>query len=116
MSLTNREIADLFERIANLLEIKGESVHRYLAYANAAESIRALPRDLRAIAAEGGLTDIPKIGKTLAAKIEELLDTGKLEFYDKLAAEIPPSLVEVMRINGVGAKKSPPVLGTASTR
>ncbi len=106
MSLSNRDIADLFERIANLLEIKGESVHRYLAYANAAESIRALPRDLRAIAAEGGLTDIPKIGKTLAAKIEELLDTGKLEFYDKLAAEIPPSLVEVMRINGVGAKKA----------
>lgn len=106
MSLSNRDIADLFERIANLLEIKGESVHRYLAYANAAESIRDLARDLRAIAAEGGLTDIPKIGKTLAAKIEELLNTGKLEFYEKLAAEIPPSLVEVMRINGVGAKKA----------
>lgn len=106
MSLTNREIADIFERVANLLEIKGESIHRYLAYSNAAESIRDLPRDLRAIAAEGTLTDIPKIGKTLAAKIEEMLDTGKLEFYEKLAQEFPHTLIDVMRINGVGAKKA----------
>ncbi|HRL11045.1 MAG TPA: DNA polymerase/3'-5' exonuclease PolX [Aggregatilineales bacterium] len=106
MTLTNRDIADLFERIGNLLEIKGESVHRWLAYTNAAESIRELSRDLRAIAAEGTLTDIPKVGKTLAAKIEELLDTGHLEFYDRLTAEIPASLVDVMHINGIGAKKA----------
>jgi DNA polymerase (family 10) len=106
MTLTNKDIADLFERIGNLLEIKGEPVHRFLAYTNAAESIRGLSRDLRAIAAEGTLTDIPKIGKTLAAKIEEILDTGHLEFYDKLTAEIPASLVDIMHINGIGAKKA----------
>lgn len=71
MTLTNRDIADLFERISDLLEIKGEIIHRVLSYRRASESIRDVPRDLRVIAREGGLTDIPGIGKTLAEKIEE---------------------------------------------
>lgn len=106
MSLTNREIAEIFANIADMLQIKGESVHRYLAYQRAAETIRDLPRDLHAIAAEGTLTDLPNIGKTLAEKIEEMLNTGGLTFYDKLAAEIPPGLVAIMRVNGVGPKKA----------
>src|SRR5690606_27249167 len=55
---------------------------------------------------EGGLTELPNIGKTLAEKIEEMLNTGELEFYNRLAQEIPPSLVDVMHINGVGPKKA----------
>ncbi len=106
MSLTNGQIADVFETVADLLQIKGEIVHRVLSYRRAAESIRELPRDVRAIAADGSLTDIPNIGKTLAEKIEELLATGELDFYNRLAAEIPPGLVEVMRVNGVGPKKA----------
>lgn len=106
MTLTNRDIADLFERISDLLEIKGEIIHRVLSYRRASESIRDVPRDLRVIAREGGLTDIPGIGKTLAEKIEELLETGKLEFYEKLTAEIPATLVDVMRVTGVGPKKA----------
>lgn len=106
MTLTNSEIANLFERIADLLEIKGEIIHRVLSYRRAGESLQELPRDLRSIAAEGKLTEIPGIGKTLAEKIEELLETGKLEFYEKLTTEIPATLVDVMRVTGVGPKKA----------
>ena len=81
MRITNREIAQLFENIADLLQIKGESIHRVLAYRNGSEAIRDLPRDLNAIHEEGNLTEIPGIGKTLAEKIEEILTTGKTEIY-----------------------------------
>ncbi len=106
MSLTNREIADLFEKVATMLEIKGEIIHRVLSYRRAGETIRELPRDLHAIAAEGTLTDIPGIGDTLAAKITEMLETGKLQFYEKLSGEVPVGLVDVVHINGVGPKKA----------
>lgn len=106
MALSNREIASLFETIADMLQIKGEIVHRVMAYRNAAESIREQPRDLRALAAEGALETIPGVGKIIAEKILELLDSGKLDFYEKLSAEIPPGVVEVLRVNGVGPKRA----------
>jgi DNA polymerase (family 10) len=106
VALTNRDIAEMFETVADMLQIKGEVIHRVLAYRNAGAAIRDLPRDLRAIATEGGLTDIPNIGETLATKINEMLETGKLQFYEKLAQDIPPTLVQVLRINGVGPKKA----------
>lgn len=106
MQMTNREIAQLFENIADLLQIKGESIHRILAYRNAGETIRDLPRDLNAIYAEGKLTEIQGIGKTLAEKIEELLTTGQLEFWTRLSEDVPPSLLDVLHINGVGPKKA----------
>ncbi|MFW5691102.1 MAG: DNA polymerase/3'-5' exonuclease PolX [Chloroflexota bacterium] len=104
--LTNREIADIFQTISDMLELKGEVVHRYLSYRRAAETVRELPRDLRAVAAEGRLTDLPNIGKTLAEKITEMLETGKLEFYEGLRAEIPDGVVAMMHVNGVGPKKA----------
>jgi DNA polymerase (family X) len=104
--ITNREIADTFETVADMLQIKGENIHRVLAYRNAAESIRQYPRNLEVVSAEGTLTDIPYVGDTLAEKISEMLETGRLEFYERLAAEIPPGLVEIVHINGVGPKKA----------
>jgi DNA polymerase (family X) len=106
MSLSNREIAEIFETISDMLQLKGESLHRYLAYRRAGETIRELARDLHAIAAEGTLNDLPNIGKTLAEKINEMLETGQLEFYEKLKAEIPQGVVQIMNINGVGPKKA----------
>ena len=103
--MNNREIAELFEKIADMLAIRGDNFNRIIAYRNGAESIRALPRDLSAIRDEGALTDIPGIGKTLAEKITEMLDTGKLAFYERLAVEIPPSLLDLLQIEGVGPKK-----------
>ncbi|MCY3833569.1 MAG: DNA polymerase/3'-5' exonuclease PolX [Chloroflexi bacterium] len=106
MSLSNREIADIFERCADMLQIRGDNIHRVLSYRRASESIRAVPRDLRVISGEGGLTELSYIGKTIAAKIDEMLETGELEFYNRLKAEIPEGLVDIMHINGVGPKKA----------
>jgi len=103
--MTNREIAELFAKVADMLAIRGDQIHRILAYRRAAENIRELGRDLAAVRAAGELTSIPGIGATLAAKIEELLDTGRLAFYEKLAQEIPPTLVELLRVEGLGPKR-----------
>mgnify|MGYP005840675151 CR=1 FL=1 len=105
-TLSNRDIANIFDNVADMLEIRGDVIHRVLSYRRAAETVRDLPRDVRAVAAEDGLENLPNIGKTLAAKITEMLETGHLEFYDRLAQEIPPGLVNVMRVNGVGPKKA----------
>ena len=105
-ALSNRQIADIFDTIADMLSLKGEIIHRVLAYRRVAESIRDLPRDLHAIAAEGRLQDIPDVGKVIAEKLTELLDTGRMEFYERLKEEIPAGLVDVLRVNGVGPKKA----------
>ena len=81
--MKNREVVELFSRVADMLAIRGDQIHRILAYRKAAESIDALGRDVNVIFAEGKLTEIPGIGDTLAAKIEEMLTTGRLVFYDK---------------------------------
>jgi DNA polymerase (family X) len=103
--MNNREIAATFARIADLLSIRGDQFHRINAYRRAAESIEDLGRDLNQVYEEGGLTDIPGIGKTLAEKIKEMLTTGGLVFYEKLAEEVPPSLLEMLRVDGLGPKR-----------
>ena len=103
--MRNREVVELFSRVADMLAIRGDQIHRILAYRKAAESIEALGRDINVVYAEGKLTDIPGIGETLAAKIEEMLTTGRLEFYEKLAREIPPGLVDMLRVEGLGPKR-----------
>lgn len=103
--MRNREVVDIFSQIADMLAIRGDQIHRILAYRKAAESIDALGRDINAVYAEGKLTTIPGIGDTLAAKIEEMLTTGRLAFYDKLAKEIPPGLVDLLRVEGLGPKR-----------
>ncbi len=106
MSLSNREIADIFARCADMLQIRGDNIHRVLSYRRAAETIRAVPRDLRVISDEGALTDLSYIGKTIAAKIDEMLETDQLDFYERLKADVPEGLVDIMHINGVGPKKA----------
>lgn len=78
--MRNREIADTFATVADMLAIRGDQIHRVLAYRRAAESISDLGRDIHQVYEAGALTEIPGIGKTLADKIEEMLTTGKLEF------------------------------------
>lgn len=103
--MNNREVAELFETLANMLAIRGDQIHRVLAYRRAGENIRELGRDINQIAVEGALTSIPGVGATLASKIEEMLATGRLEFYEKLSAEIPPTLVDMLRVEGLGPKR-----------
>jgi DNA polymerase (family 10) len=104
--LTNDEIARVFENIGDLLEIKGESVYRVISYRRAAESIRAQGRRLEDLQKEGRLKEIPGVGEAIAAKIEELLTTGRLAFYEDLAGEVPPGLIDVLKVSGVGPKKA----------
>ncbi|MGD8856093.1 MAG: helix-hairpin-helix domain-containing protein, partial [Chloroflexota bacterium] len=103
--MNNRDIAQIFEQIADMLAIRGDQIHRVLAYRRAAENIRELDRDLGSLRSEGDLTDLPGIGKALADKIEEMLDTGRLAYFERLAGEIPPSLVEMLQVEGLGPKR-----------
>ncbi|MBK8932960.1 MAG: DNA polymerase/3'-5' exonuclease PolX [Chloroflexi bacterium] len=103
--MRNREIADTFATVADMLAIRGDQIHRVLAYRRAAESISDLGRDIHQVYEAGALTEIPGIGKTLADKIEEMLTTGKLEFFERLAQEVPPTLVEMLRVEGLGPKR-----------
>ena len=103
--MNNREIATMFEQVADMLAIRGDSFHRILAYRKGAESIRGLGRDVNVVHAAGELEQITGIGSTLASKIDEMLTTGRLEFYEKLATEVPPQLTELLRVEGLGPKK-----------
>lgn len=103
--MRNREIADTFATVADMLAIRGDQIHRVLAYRRAAESISDLGRDIHQVYEAGALTEIPGIGKTLADKIEEMLTTGKLEFFERLSQEVPPTLVEMLRVEGLGPKR-----------
>ncbi len=103
--MNNRQIAQTFSDVADMLSIRGDNIHRVLAYRRAAEAVENLSRDINQVYAEGTLTEISGIGQTLADKIEEMLTTGRLEFYDRLAQEIPPSLVEMLKVDGLGPKR-----------
>jgi DNA polymerase (family 10) len=105
MTMTNGEVARTFDSVADLLSIRGDQIHRILAYRRAAENIRVLAQDINEISAQGRLTEIPGIGDTLADKINEMLSTGRLAFFDRLAQEYPPSLAELLRVEGLGPKK-----------
>jgi DNA polymerase (family 10) len=102
---TNRQLADIFTTIGDMLEIKGEVIYKILAYRKAADSLNDLGRDVNDIWREGRLTEIPGVGKAIAEKIDELLSTGQLEFLEKLKREIPEGLVEVLAVPDLGPKK-----------
>lgn len=102
---SNNDLAAIFERIASLLEIKGEVVFKIRAYTRAAESLRSLAEDVKTVAAEGRLDEIPGVGKAISEKIQELLETGRLGFLDKLEGEVPPSLLEMIEVPDLGPRK-----------
>jgi DNA polymerase (family 10) len=104
--MENRELAETLEAIGDLLEIKGEVVYKVLAYRKAAESIRSQSRAVQDLWREGELRSIPGVGEALATKIDELLRTGKLKFFEELKREVPVTLVEVLRVGDVGPKKA----------
>jgi DNA polymerase (family 10) len=99
------QIADLFESIAQMLELKGENVFKIRAYQNAARTLETYTGDLATAAAENRLGDIAGIGKAIADKITELIATGQLAYYETLKAEFPPGVFEMFELQGVGPKK-----------
>jgi DNA polymerase (family 10) len=102
--VTNAEIAAALEELGVLYELDGAVKYRVLAYGTAAKAIRESPVSVAELAAAGRATEIPGVGKTLAEKIEALLETGEIPAAVKLKAKFPPTLIEVTRVPGVGAK------------
>ena len=102
--LSNREVADILLQIADMLEIKGEVVYKSLAYRRAAQNIVDLGRDVNEVWAEGKLREIPGVGEALAKKLDELLSTGRMQYFEELQEEVPPGVVSLLAIPEVGPK------------
>jgi len=98
-------VAEILLEIGTLLELKGENPFKTRAYANAARTIDSLSEPLVKMVAENRLGEIKGIGEALEKKITELVQTGKLAYYDELKASIPPGLIEMLEIPGLGPKK-----------
>ncbi|MEQ8210948.1 MAG: DNA polymerase/3'-5' exonuclease PolX [Lacipirellulaceae bacterium] len=105
--MTNRDIAAVFDQIADLLEFQSANPFRVRAYRNGARKIGDLSQPLAALAeSDEGLTSIDGIGKDLAEKITTLLKTGSLPMLDELLAEIPPTVLAILRVPGLGPKRA----------
>jgi DNA polymerase (family 10) len=105
--VTNADIASVFDHVADLIEYQGGNVFRVRAYRTAARTIGAMVESLASVRADAArtLTDLEGIGGDLAAKIETLLDTGKLPLLEELQAAVPAVVFELMRVPGLGPKK-----------
>ena len=104
--MRNAEIADAFEELASLYELDGAVVYRVVAYRNAAKAIREAGVSVEEMAKQGRVDELSGVGKTIAEKIDALLETGSIPSADKLKAKIPAGLVEVTRIPGLGPKRA----------
>jgi DNA polymerase (family 10) len=103
----NPQIARVFEEVADVLEIQNANPFRIRAYRNAVRTVEGQATPLRRMVEEGRpLTELPGIGKEMAAHIKEMVETGTLGFRDELLAEVPRSLIELMRLPGLGPKKA----------
>ncbi|UJS17167.1 MAG: DNA polymerase/3'-5' exonuclease PolX [Candidatus Jettenia sp.] len=102
--MKNHEIAALFERIANVLELKGENAFRINSYRKAARILGDVTEDIEILAREGKLKDIPGIGESMAEKIMEYIHTGKMSKYDEVMKEISEETITLMQIPGLGPK------------
>ncbi|OGS56888.1 MAG: hypothetical protein A3K60_01685 [Euryarchaeota archaeon RBG_19FT_COMBO_56_21] len=101
--MDNRGIAEVFDEIADLLDLQGVAF-KPVAYRRAARNIESMEEDISDLAARNTLEDIPGVGKAMAKKIEELVRTGKLGYLDELRSEVPKGLVELLRVPDVGPK------------
>jgi DNA polymerase (family 10) len=103
-SLTNGDLARIFHEIGDMLEVKGELVFKTVAYHRAADAIGRSPVDLVAAYRSGNPPKVPGVGQAISDKITELVTTGRMTFHEKLRAEVPPSLVGLLRIPGLGPR------------
>jgi DNA polymerase (family X) len=105
-TMRNGEIAEAFEELASLYELDGAVVYRVVAYRNAAKAIREAGVSVADMAREGRADQLAGVGKTIAEKIDALLETGSIPSADKLKARIPSGLIAVTRIPGLGPKRA----------
>lgn len=102
--MRNMEVAWAFSETANLMEIAGEDGFRSRAYRQAARAIADLDEDIEELSAQGRLREIPGIGRELEKKINQLLATGSFPAYDRLREKVPPGLVAMLELPGLGVK------------
>ena len=105
--MDNEVIARRFYRLAALMELRGDDPFRWRSYRNAAEAIEVWPTPLKDIAEQegvAGLQTIPGVGKAIAGKVIELLQRGSFDAWDRLTAETPESVLDLMEIPGIGPK------------
>jgi len=102
--MKSSDVAKVFQDVADLLELKGENPFKIRAYQKAARSIEHLPVEIEQLTAEKRLMEIPGVGEAITKKIDELVTTGRLEYYEKLKAEFPQGLSTLLDIPGIGPK------------
>lgn len=105
--MDNQEIARRFNRMASLMEIRGEDSFRVRSYRMAAEAIETWPTPLKDVGAKegaAGLQEIPGVGKAIAGKILELIESGTFDAWERLTTETPETILDLMEIPGIGPK------------
>lgn len=103
---SNTELAQVFQTLADYLALDGESLYRVLAYEKAAALFQEHPVSIAELAAGGRLRELPGIGDTIEKKVIEYMDTGQIALLEKLRQRYPEGLLEVMRLPGMGPKKT----------
>lgn len=102
--ISNAEMARIFNEIGDMLEILGEVVYKAVAYRRVADAVERYPDDVAALFRRGEPPKLPGAGEALTAKLAELAETGTLGYHDRLRAQVPDGLLEILRIPGVGPK------------
>jgi DNA polymerase (family 10) len=102
--ISNAELARIFNEIGDMLEILGEVVYKAVAYRRVADAVERYPDDVAALFRRGEPPKLPGAGPALNQKLAELSETGSLEYHDRLRAQVPDGLLEILRIPGVGPK------------
>ncbi|MDP9270511.1 MAG: helix-hairpin-helix domain-containing protein, partial [Chloroflexota bacterium] len=102
--ISNSELARIFNEIGDMLEILGEVVYKAVAYRRVADAIERWPEDVAARYRAGDPPKVPGAGAALSTKLAELANTGQLEYYDRLRAQVPSGLLDMLRIGGVGPR------------
>jgi len=103
--MKNLLVANILYQIADLLDLKGENFFKTRAYRMAAQIIEVMDEDIEDLTKEDRLVEIQGIGEALAKKIKEIVETGKLEYFERLKKEIPQGLINLLNIPGLGPKK-----------
>jgi DNA polymerase (family X) len=102
--ISNAELARIFNEIGDMLEILGEVVYKAVAYRRVADAVERYPDDVASLFRRGESPKLPGAGAALTAKLAELSETGRLEYHDRLRAQVPDGLLEMLRIPGIGPK------------
>ena len=102
--LSNAELARIFREIGDMLEIMGEVVYKAVAYRRVADAIERFPEDVASLYRRGAPPKLPGAGPALSTKLAELSETGSLAYHDKLRAQVPQGLLDMLRISGVGPR------------